>query len=150
MIGKLREYLKKCPCFEDMKEIGVDFLSDDVNIASIEKTPIKPILNEKIYDIKKKQASFTLRVKLVHSNELKTQIENSDFLEDLEDWLEEQNDNKDFPELKKGKTVTKIYVSSSGYLYGFEPSLRLAVYQIQIVMEYEKRNCTDPFADFLN
>ncbi len=148
MIGKIRTYLKECPCFNDLKEIGIDFLSDDANIASIDRTPIQPLKKEKISGTKLKQASFTLRTKLNHSDELKQQIENSDFLEDFEDWLEDQNDLKNFPKFKDNKKVTKIYVSSSNYLFAIEPTLRKAIYQVQIIVEYEKKDKNNPFADF--
>lgn len=148
MIGAIRTYLKECTCFDDLKEMGIDFLSNDANVASIDRTPIQPLKNEKISGTKLKQASFTLKVKLNHSDELKQQIENSDFLEDFEDWLEEQNDLKNFPEFKENKKVTKIYVSSSNYLLAIDPSLRKAIYQVQIIVEYEKKDKNNPFVDF--
>lgn len=148
MIGKLREYLNTCPYFDSLKSLGIDFLSNDVNVASIDKTPIQPTKNSRIIGNKKKQASFTLKVKLNHSDELKQQIENSDFLEDFEDWLEEQNDIGNFPKLKNNKRVTDIYVSSSNYLLAIDPTLRKAIYQVQIIVEYEQIVLNDPFADF--
>lgn len=148
MIGAIRTYFSKCLCFDDLKKIGIDFLSNDANIASIDRTPIQPLKNEKISGTKLKQASFTLRVKLNHSDELKQQIENSNFLEDFEDWLEEQNDLKIFPKFKENKKVTKVYVSSSNYLFAIEPTLRKAIYQVQIIVEYEKKDKNNPFADF--
>ena len=149
MIGAIRNYLKQCPSFEILKEMGIDFLSNDANIASIDKTPINPLKKEKnVYGTKLKQASFALRVKLPHSDELKQQIENSDFLEDFEDWLEEQNDINNFPMFKENKKVTNIYVSSSNYLLTLEPTMRKAVYQVQIIIEYEKKDKNNPFADF--
>lgn len=148
MIGAIRTYLKQCSCFEDLKEMGIDFLSNDANIASIDRTPIQPKKKENIGGTKFKQASFALRVKLNHSDELKQQIENSDFLEDFEDWLEEQNDLKNFPKFKKNKKVTNIYVSSSNYLVSIEPNLRKAVYQVQIIIEYEKKDKNNLFVDF--
>lgn len=148
MIGAIRTYLKPCPCFNDLKEMGIDFLSNDANVASIDRTPTQPLKNEKISGTKLKQASFTLKVKLNHSDELKQQIENSDFLEDFEDWLEEQNDLKNFPKFKENKKVTKIYVSSSNYLFAIEPTLRKAVYQVQIIVEYEKKDKNNPFVVF--
>lgn len=148
MIGAIRTYLKPCPCFDGLKEMGIDFLSNDANVASIDRTPIQPLKNEKISGTKLKQVSFTLKVKLNHSDELKQQIENSDFLEDFEDWLEEQNDLKNFPKFKENKKVTKIYVSSSNYLLTIDPTLRKAIYQVQIIVEYEKKDKNNPFADF--
>lgn len=148
MIGAIRTYLKDCPCFDILKAIGVDFLSNDANIASIDKTPIKPLKKENVGRTKLKQASFTLRVKLNHSDELKQQIENSDFLEEFEDWLEDQNDIKNFPKFKDNKKVTDIYVSSSNYLIAIDPTLRKAVYQVQIIIEYEKKDKNNPFVDF--
>lgn len=148
MIGAIRTYLKSCSCFDNLKEMGIDFLSNDANVASIDRTPIQPLKGEKISGTKFKQASFTLRVKLNHSDELKQQIENSDFLEDFEDWLEEQNDIKNFPTFKDNKKVTKIYVSSSNYLLAIDSTLRKAVYQVQIIVEYEEKDKNNPFVDF--
>ena len=150
MIGSIRDYLKQCPYFNDLKSMGIDFLSNDVNIASIDRTPIQPLKNNRVTGNKIKKAIFTLKVKLNHSDELKQQIENSDFLENFEDWLEEQDDIANFPILKQNKKVTSIYVSSSNYLLAIDPSLRKAIYQVQIIVEYEKIDPNDPFADFYN
>ncbi len=148
MIGAIRTYLKDCTCFDTLKAIGVDFLSNDANIASIDRTPIQPLKKENVGGTKSKQASFILRVRLNHTDELKQQIENSDFLEDFEDWLEDQNDIKNFPKFKDNKKVTSIYVSSSNYLLMVDTTLRKAVYQVQIIVEYKKKNKNNPFVDF--
>lgn len=148
MIGAIRTYLAGCPSFNDLKSIGVDFLSNNANIASIDRTPIKPLKNTRVTETKVKQASFALRVKLNHSDELKQQIENSNFLEDFEDWLEEQSTVRNYPKFKENKKVTDIYVSSSNYLIAVDPTLRKAVYQVQIIVEYEKKDKNNPFADF--
>ena len=150
MVGAIREFLKLCPYFSVLKAMGIDFLSNDINIASIDRTPIQPKKNDRITGNKIKQASFTLKVKLNHSDELKQQIENSDFLENFEDWLEEQDDIGNYPILKNNKKVISIYVSSSNYLVAIDPSLRKAVYQVQIIMEYEKIDINNPFVDFYN
>jgi len=148
MIGAIRTYLTECPFFDNLKLIGVDFLSNDANVASIDRTPIKPLKSTQVTGTKVKQGSFTLRVKLNHSEELKNQIENSDFLEDFEDWLEEQSALCNFPKFKDNKKVTDIYVSSSNYLIAVEPTLRKAIYQVQIIVEYEKKDKNNPFVDF--
>lgn len=148
MIGKIRKYLANCPSFDTLKAIGVDFLSKDARVASIDRTPISPTKEKSVLGTNVKQASFTLRVRLQHSDELKNQIDNSDFLEDFEDWIEEQNDIGNYPTLKKGKKVTNMYISSSNYLVSIDPNSRGAVYQVQIIIEYEKKNEKDPFADF--
>lgn len=150
MIGAIRTYLKECPCFETLKAIGIDFLSKDANIASIDRTPIKPLIQKYVNGNKLKQASFTLRVKLNHNEELQQQIENSDFLEDFEDWLDDQSDLNNFPKFKNNKKVKEIYVSSSNYLVMVEPTLRKAIYQVQIIIEYEKIDTKNPFKDFFN
>lgn len=148
MIGAMRTYLNDCPCFETLKSMGVDFLSNDANIASIDRTPIKPLIKPYINGNKLKQISFTLRVKFNHSEEIKQQIENSDFLEEFEDWLDEQNDINNYPKFKNNKRVRDIYISSSNYLVMIDPTLRKAVYQVQIIVEYEKIDTRNPFQDF--
>lgn len=148
MIGAIRDFLKTCPCFKELKEIGVDFLSNDANIASIDRTPIQPTKNTRISGNRIKQLSFTLRAKFNHTDEIKQQIENSNFLEDFEDWLEEQNDEENYPKFKKNKKVTDMYISSSNYLLAIDPTLRKAVYQVQIIIEYEKIDENNPFKDF--
>lgn len=148
MNNALREFFLKCPSFEKLKKLGIDMLSKDANVASIDKTPIKPIIKTYIDGSTLRQASFTIRVNLEHVDEIKQKIENSEFFEEVSDWIEEQNELGIFPILKGDKTVTKITISSSDYLVSMNPNLRKAYYQIQIIIEYEKKNTKNPFADF--
>lgn len=148
MNSALREYLLQCPYFEKLKELGIDMLSKDANVASIDKTPIKPIVKEKVNGDSSRQVSFIIRANFEHFDELKTKIENSEFFEDVSEWIEEQNELENFPILKGNKTATKISISSSDYLVTINPNLRKACYQIQILMEYDKKNTNNPFVDF--
>ncbi len=148
MINSLREYFLKCPSFQKLKELGVDMLSKDANVATIDKTPIKPILRTKVNGDTERQASFILRAHFNHSNELQNKLKNSEFFEEIAEWIEEQNEEENFPILKNNQYVTKITISSSDYLVSVDPTLRKACYQIQIIVEYTRKDVKNPFVDF--
>lgn len=144
----LRELLLTCPYFNDLKAIGVDMLSKDNNTASIEKTPVKSLIKDKLNGNKLKQTAFVIRANFPHSNELENNIKNSDFYDNFEDWIDELNDKGDFPFYTKDKEVYEIDITTCGYLVNINPNLRQACYQIQLIVKYEKKDLENPFKDF--
>lgn len=146
----LRDLLLTCPYFNDLKGIGVDMLSKDSNTASIEKTPIKSLIKEKISGNKLKQKAFIIRANFPHNNELENNIKNSEFYDNFEDWIDELNETGDFPFYTKDKDVYEIEITTCGYLVSINPNLRQACYQIQLIVKYEEKDLKNPFADFFD
>jgi hypothetical protein len=79
------------------------------------------------------------------ADELK-RLENSDFMESLSDWFEEQTEAGTLPDLDpdndNGKTAESIEVVGWGYLYQTDDTTR-GVYQVNCKLTYEQ----DPIND---
>lgn len=138
IIKATRDWIMKCPYFYELRDIGVDFLSEDINSNSIEKVPTKPILQEYVDGSSKRQFTFILASRFIFSEETKNQIENSGFYEKVSDWVEEKSKSGILPVLGKRKKALEVEVLSSDYLYNISDNMRSARYQIQIRLIYKK------------
>ena len=90
----------------------------------------KDILGNRTY-----QNNYVFYAKENSADEIDRQ-DNYDFLEDFCDWLEERNDNHDFPTLAQKYEVEKIQVSNAMLFDLYEDGTGL--YQIQIQLIFKK------------
>lgn len=147
MIKSIREWLLKCNYFNELKELGVDFLSSDSDFSSIEKSPGKKVIEERTNGDSVEQINIILRSWFKYSGDLKQNIENSEFYEKLSDWIDVQKENNNLPKLGTNKKCTDVEVSGSDYLVSISDNLRKACYQMQLKIEYIKEN-KDEFSEF--
>ncbi len=147
MIEAIRTWLRECPCINDLKDVGVDFLSSDVETASIDKTPSSLVLNRFMDGSSRRQQTFTLRAWFPYSDENRQNIENSAFLENVCDWIDEQVEDDNMPNLGANKECESVEINTSDYLINVSPNGRKACYQVQLRMTYIKK-ATDIFAQF--
>lgn len=90
----------------------------------------KDILGNRTY-----QNNYVFYAKENSADEIDRQ-DNHDFLEDFSDWLEERNDNQDFPTLPQNYEVEGIQVSNAILFDLYEDGTGL--YQIQIQLNFRK------------
>lgn len=147
MIEAVRTWLKNCTCFDEIKEFGVDFLSSDANTASIEKAPGMKTIERKVNGDTIKEMNVILRAWFPYSDEIRQNIENSNFYEELSDWIEEQVNDNDLPVFNANKVCTNVEVTTSDYLMAISDNMRKGCYQMQLKVEYRKLS-TDEFAKF--
>ena len=147
MISAIKTWLEGCTCFDDIKPLGVDFLSSDANKASIEKSPGQKTIERKVNGDSIKQMNIILRAWFPYSDEVRQNIENSNFFENVSDWIEEQVEEDNLPVFSNNKECTNVEVTTSDYLVSVSENFRKACYQIQLRVEYRKK-CIDVFAKF--
>lgn len=138
IIEAVRDYIMTCPLLEDLARINVEFLPEDTSTYSIESVPTQTIISTYIDGSTTRQFVFVFASRLLYTEELRNNIENSGFYEAFENWLEENSENGVFPTLAEGLTPTKIEAMSSGYLFDISGDLSNARYQIQCRLIYEK------------
>lgn len=138
IIESLMDYILTCPYLEKLNKFGLNFLDKDSENYSVEEVPSKNVIKKRVDGSYEKQLIFIFASIFDYSDELENQIKNSGFYEDFEDWLEENNDNEVFPDLKAGLTPISVEVETSGYLYGINESMNKARFQIQCKLIYEK------------
>lgn len=140
IIEAVRSYLLTCPYLENLARINVDFLPEDTSTYSIESVPASTVISTNIDGSTTRQFLFVFASRMLYTDELRNNIENSGFYEKFEGWLEEQTKNGVFPALASGLTPVKIEAMSSGYLFDISGDLTVARYQIQCRLTYEKEN----------
>ena len=134
MIEEVRDYIAKCPYLKEYAELNIEYLVDKVNAYSInESVGYNPVISEDIIGNQERQFLFTFDSKLRWNEDIQNNIDNSKFFEDFRDWLETNNKNEVFPEIKG---IYKIEALTNGYI--FMTNANEAIYRIQCRIEYFK------------
>ncbi|MCM1112871.1 MAG: hypothetical protein NC399_06410 [Muribaculum sp.] len=116
-----------------MKKIDTDIQSAKVDSYALVKEPIR---NVKSYISGKKEYTdhYTLRARL-SAEENADRIENHGFGEALEDWLEEQDQKKNYPQIPHA-TVKGVSVTTPFYC-GMTADHN-CIYEMTVSVKYEK------------
>ena len=133
MIDKVRDYIAKCPYLKEYAELNVNYFQDRVNTYSInESAGYNPIIKKYLVG-SERQFLFTFDSKLIWNEDNQNNIDNSKFFENYRDWLETNNKNKIFPDIKG---IHNIEATTDGYIFATGASE--AIYRIQCKLEYLK------------
>lgn len=134
MIDKVRDYMAKCPYLEEYAELNVEYLADKVKTYSInENAGYDPVISgtEDILGNCEKQFLFTFDSKLIWNEDIQNNIDNSRFFEKVKKWLEENNKNEIYPDIKG---IYEIGATTNGYI--FATNENEAIYRIQCKLKY--------------
>lgn len=139
IVESLKEYFLTYPGLET-ETIFVDFLKEKGHSFAIMPSPTKPLTRTNIDGSYEKKYAFSLVGRFNYSNEIRMNIENSSFFEDLEEWLIENNENDVLPNLGDKYNALTMEIVSNGYLLGISPDGKTGQYEIKFEMTYEKEN----------
>lgn len=139
IIDSLKNYFNTYPELET-KTIFVNFLKEKGSSFSIVPSPTQPLTVTNIDGSYEKRFMFSLYGRFNYSQEVRMNIENSSFFQDLEEWIIDNNNNDILPVLDDGYTPLSIRVISNGYLLGISPDGKTGQYQINFEFTYEKEN----------
>ena len=107
---------------------------DKVTPYSInENAGYNPIISEDIIGNQERQFLFTFDSKLIWNEDIQNNIDNSKFIEDFRNWLEINNRNETFPDIKG---IYEIGATTNGYI--FATNANEAIYRIQCFLKYYK------------
>lgn len=135
IIDSVRDFILTCEFLRDWK-VNIDYLGVTMSY-SIDQLPANPIVKTYTDGSTVKQFLFAFTSKETYDGDERTGIENSGFYQRFEEWIEEKNYARQFPEFTNPKqTPISISTIQSGYLYDFETDL--AQYQIQCCLQYEQ------------
>lgn len=138
IVESVKNYILTCPLLEGLGRLNIDFLPENPDTYSIEGMPAQEILKTNIDGSTERQFVFVFAARFLYSEEVRNNIENSGFYEQFAEWLEQQTEAENLPELSGGRTATKIEAMSSGYLYDIAGDFTNARYQIQCRLIYDK------------
>lgn len=134
MIDKVREYMSKCPYLDEYAELNVEYLVDKIKAYSInENAGYDPIISEDIVGNQERQFLFSLDSKLIWNEDNQNNINNSKSYENIRNWLEENNKNEIYPDIKG---IYEIGATTNGYI--FATNANEAIYRIQCYLKYFK------------
>lgn len=134
MIDKVREYMSKCPYLDEYVELNVEYLVDKIKAYSInENAGYDPIISEDIVGNQERQFLFTFDSKLIWNEDNQNNIENSKSYENIRNWLEENDKNEIYPDIKG---IYEIGATTNGYI--FATNANEAIYRIQCYLKYFK------------
>lgn len=119
IIDSIRSFILTCP-FLDNYRVNVNHLSEDMSY-SVDPLPCDPVLQKYVDGGKKKQFQFAFTSKEQYDEDARINIENSGFYQAFEEWMEQQTDKGEMPELKNEKQHPyELQTLNSGYLYDAE------------------------------
>ena len=134
IIDKVREYIAKCPFLKEYAELNVEYLIDKVVTYSInENAGYNPVMNKFLYG-SENQFLFTFDSKLHWNEDIQNNIDNSKFFANFKNWLENNNKNKIFPNIKG---IYEIGATTNGYI--FATNVNEAIYRIQCYLNYYEK-----------
>lgn len=138
IVESLQSFISTCPAlnaFADLRVIHIDGLEPSVENYSIDTLPGARILTQDLAGNKTREFPFALTSRVTAVDDA-TRIGNSGFYEDFADWLENQTDEENLPDLGTDKIVESIEATSWGYLYQRDENDQTAIYQIICKMTY--------------
>ena len=133
MIQAIKNYFLQYTNFPPSALLNVDALGNEVDNFSIDFTPCKRILETYLNGTTERQQTFVLAGRFVYNNDNTTILE---FFNDIEQWIENNNNAGNLPVLSSGQTAEKIEVMSNGYLISQDGTE--ARYQIQLRLLYRE------------
>lgn len=118
-------------------DLTVDNLGEEAQQYCIEVVPCQPVLKKYADGSSKNQYLFIFASREYYSEDECNNMNNLEFYEKLEGWIERQNLNDKLPELPDGYTPQSVEVLSSGYV--MDNNTKTARYQIQCRLKYIKK-----------
>ena len=118
--------------------LGVDFLPEDADTYSLDTIPCEEIIKRYKDGGKIKQFQFAVSSRRFYDKNIKNNLSNVQFFEDLTAWIENKARLRELPVMDNGRTAQKIVVTSTGYPFEVTEDGK-ARYQIQMRLEYYQK-----------
>lgn len=135
IIESLQKFIAACPHLNALADLHVDELASGGQNYSLYSLPGARIVSQDLSGNKMREFPFSLTSREAAVDDL-TRITNNGFYENFADWLEEQTDNNNLPDLGTNKTAESIEAASWGYLYQRDENDQTAIYQIICKLTY--------------
>jgi len=142
MDDKINEWLQTYEPINEIAEvedIHTERLTETTGNLALQRTgfeelPLKYIIDKGWY----RQYQYMLLLK--NSSEIDEQrLTNLDWLDDLSDWLAEQNKNKNFPILEGGKEVKEVSCANA-LTYQESEDGSISIYSLQLYFNIRKED----------
>ena len=130
MLESIIDYFETCTILTSLNGmVGANYLSADTYSVSFnENAGYNPVISESITGDADMQFQFTIDCRFHWNEERDTNLDNSEFFENVRNWLIKKNLDGELPTLKQGAIPTSIQAISNGYIYDAEQDE--AIYRI--------------------
>ena len=118
--------------------LDVDFLDENADTYSVDTIPCEEIIKRYRDGGTVKQFQFAVSSRRFYEQNIKQNLSNLQFFEDLTAWVEKKARSRELPTMDKGRTAQKIVVTSTAYRFLVSEDGK-ARYQIQMRLEYYQK-----------
>lgn len=118
--------------------LDVDFLDENADTYSVDTIPCEEIIKRYMDGGTVKQFQFAVSSRRFYEQNIKQNLSNLQFFEDLTAWVESKARSRQLPTMDKGRTAQKIVVTSTAYPFIISEDGK-ARYQIQMRLEYYQK-----------
>lgn len=133
LIECVREYVMGFPELKD-GALLVDYLGSEAIEYTVEAVPCDPVYQQYTDGGCLKQFLFIFASREFYSADVNQCIDNLEFYEHFQSWIQRQNLKGELPDLD-GRTAAFVEVLTGGYVFDADGST--ARYQIQLRLTYE-------------
>ena len=142
---RIRAWLRTCPHIVASNRFGADYMGGKTTEYSIISVPSMLRYRENILGkevlFDKQEQNFIFAALAPYSNDIKQNLENLGFFQDVASWIDEQNQTGNYPEWDGGK-ITAIHASNTGA--PVQTGANEARYQFQIRVTYRIDTIPEP------
>lgn len=135
---QLRLWLRTCPDIAQSKYFGADYVGENATEYGLIATPSTLRYRENIlgdrYLLARQEQNFIFAAKVPYGSDIRQNLDNAAFFQNVQNWIREQNEAHNFPEWDNG-VVTAIECTSTGA--PIQTGTDAARYQFQIKVTYK-------------
>ncbi len=137
----LRLWIRTCPAISSLDRFSVDFMGQDPTEHAIYSTPsainYKHDILGNVYQAPIQELNYIFASLFSYSRDILQNLQNLGFFSEVLDWINQQNTEKNFPEIEEG-TVLSIVPTLSPYV--FDADGDSGRYQIKLKISYRRKS----------
>lgn len=137
-LNNLRSWLRTCPTIAKGKYFGADYIGEKATEYAVFSVPSTKQYRENILGqrvlLPRQEQNFIFAAKVPWGSDVKQNLNNLSFFQEISDWLLQMNKAKDFPEWADGE-ITAIEATNTGA--PVQTGTDAARYQFQIKVTYK-------------
>lgn len=136
-IDSIIDFFKKSSIFSNEPNVNVNYLGNKIDDYCLEAVPAEKTVKKFIDGEKEKQKIFVFTSRTTYSQDIVENEENYVLFEELAEWIEEQNEEENYPDISditKIEEIESIEVMDSPYICAVNETE--ARYQMEIKITY--------------
>lgn len=133
MMNSIQTYMAACPFLSEV-DMNINYLGEDAVSGAVENVSAKPVVKNYTDGGSMRQYLFAISLRQPYGQNLEANSEAISLLEQISDWIEEQDRIGVLPALDEGKNSVSLEVFQTGLLE--EKATSTAKFQLQCRLVY--------------